>query len=149
MSNSMLYLGIIYMPQICNMGLMALLPLRRKACWGFSSPWKILAASAGFEPVNLGTYKQHATPRPPKPLSPCLTCSSIISFTYACHTEYSKSYTVMIHNTRLLFADRKGRICTFLLYLVAIYEQKWINVIECLNFIFQHHVFLVTVQGMW
>ena len=25
-------------------------------------------ASAGFEPVNLGTKGQHATPRPPKPL---------------------------------------------------------------------------------
>ena len=26
-------------------------------------------ASAGFEPANLGTKGQHATPRPPKPLS--------------------------------------------------------------------------------
>jgi hypothetical protein len=25
-------------------------------------------ASAGFEPANLGTKCQHATPRPPKPL---------------------------------------------------------------------------------
>ena len=25
-------------------------------------------ASAGFEPANLGTKGQHATPRPPKPL---------------------------------------------------------------------------------
>lgn len=77
------------------------------------------------------------------------TCSSITSFTYACHTYYSKSYTVIIHNTSLLFADRKGRICTLLPYLVSIYEQKLITVIECLNFMFQHHVFLVTVQGMW
>jgi len=43
------------MPQICDMGPTALLPLRRKA-------------SAGFEPANLGTKGQHATPRPPKPL---------------------------------------------------------------------------------
>ena len=28
---------------------------------------KILTASAGFEPTNLGTKGQHATPRPPKP----------------------------------------------------------------------------------
>ena len=76
------------------------------------------------------------------------TCSSITSFTYACHTDYSKSYTVMIHNTSLLYADRKGRICTLLPYLVSIYEQKLITVIECLNFMFEHHVFLVTVQGM-
>ena len=26
------------------------------------------AASAGFEPANLGTKGQHATPRPPKPI---------------------------------------------------------------------------------
>ena len=26
-------------------------------------------ASAGFEPANLGTKGQHATPRPPKPLA--------------------------------------------------------------------------------
>ena len=28
---------------------------------------KILTASAGFQPANLGTEGQHATPRPPKP----------------------------------------------------------------------------------
>ena len=44
------------MPQIYDMGPTALLPLRRKA------------ASAGFEPTNLGTKGQHATPRPPKPI---------------------------------------------------------------------------------
>ena len=49
-------LGIFYMPQIYDMGPTALLPLRRKACWG-------------FEPANLGTKGQHATPRPPKPLT--------------------------------------------------------------------------------
>ena len=32
------------------------------------SPWKILMTSGGFEPVNLGTQRQHATLRPPKPL---------------------------------------------------------------------------------
>jgi len=30
-------LEIFYMPQICDMGQTALLPLRRKACWGFFS----------------------------------------------------------------------------------------------------------------
>ena len=44
------------------------LPLRRKAGWGFFSPLKNPTASAGFEPANLGTKGQHATPRPPKPL---------------------------------------------------------------------------------
>jgi hypothetical protein len=49
------------------MGQTALLPLRRKACWGFFR-LKNPTASAGFEPANLGTKGQHATPRPPKPL---------------------------------------------------------------------------------
>ena len=35
----------------------------------FFSPWKILTASTGFEPANLGTKGQHATSRSPKPLS--------------------------------------------------------------------------------
>jgi len=50
------------MPQIYDMGLTALLPLRRKACWGFFRP-KNPTASAEFEPANLGTKGQHATPR--------------------------------------------------------------------------------------
>ena len=56
------------MPQIYDMGPTALLPLRRKACWGFFRP-KNPTASAGFEPANVGTKGQHATPRPPKPIS--------------------------------------------------------------------------------
>ena len=47
MSTSTLHLGIFYMPQIYDMG---------------------PTASAGFEPANLGTKGQHATPRPPKPV---------------------------------------------------------------------------------
>jgi len=50
------------MPQIYDMGPTALLPLR-----GFFRP-KNPTASAGFEPANLGTKGQHATPRPPKPI---------------------------------------------------------------------------------
>ena len=48
------------MPQIYDMGPTALLPLRRKACWGFFRP-KNATASAGFEPANLGTKDQQAT----------------------------------------------------------------------------------------
>ena len=59
-------LGIFYMPQIYDMGPTALLPLRRKACWGFFGP-KNPTALTGFEPANLGTKGQHGTPRPPKP----------------------------------------------------------------------------------
>ena len=55
------------MPQIYDMGLTALLPLRKKTCWGFFRP-KNPTASAGFEPANLGTKGQNANSRPPKPL---------------------------------------------------------------------------------
>ena len=48
MSTSTLHLGIFYMPQICDMGTMALLPLRRKACWGFFSPLKIRQLRPGL-----------------------------------------------------------------------------------------------------
>ena len=50
------------MPQIYDMGPTAVLPLRRKACWGFFRP-KNPTASAGFEPANLGTKGQHGIPK--------------------------------------------------------------------------------------
>jgi hypothetical protein len=50
-----------------NMGQTALLPLRRKECWGFFR-LKNPTASAEFQPANLGTKGQHATSRPPKSL---------------------------------------------------------------------------------
>jgi hypothetical protein len=40
-------LGIFYMSQIYDMGPMALLPLRRKACWGFFLPLKIRRLQLG------------------------------------------------------------------------------------------------------
>jgi len=55
------------MPQIYDMRPTALLPLRRKACWEFFRP-KNPTVSTGFEPANLGTKGQNATPRPPKPI---------------------------------------------------------------------------------
>ena len=70
------------MPQIYDMGPTALLPLRRKACWGFFRP-KNPTASAGFEPANLGTKGQHATPRPPKPLFWDIT-QQIVVIPYRC-----------------------------------------------------------------
>ena len=44
------HLGIFYMPQIYDMGPTALLPLRRKACWGFFSPLKIRRFRPGSNP---------------------------------------------------------------------------------------------------
>jgi hypothetical protein len=38
MASLFMPLWIFYMPQIYDMGLAALLPLRRKACWGFFRP---------------------------------------------------------------------------------------------------------------
>jgi hypothetical protein len=38
------------MPQIYDMGPPALLPLRRKACWGFFTPWKIRRLRPGLNP---------------------------------------------------------------------------------------------------
>jgi len=43
-------LEIFYMPQICDMGQTALLPLRRKAYWGFFSPLKIRRLWPGLNP---------------------------------------------------------------------------------------------------
>ena len=60
--------GFFYMPQICDIGPIILLPFRRKACWGFLSPFKNSTASARFEPANLSIRGHHATSAPPKPL---------------------------------------------------------------------------------
>jgi len=75
-----LNLGIFYVPQIYNMGPTALLPLRRKACWGFFRP-KNPTASAGFEPADLGNKSQHSSPRPPKPyMCMCGVCVCVCVF---------------------------------------------------------------------
>ena len=66
------------MPQIYDMGPTALLPLRRKARWGFFRP-KNPMASAGFEPANLGTKGQHAAPRAPKLLIPLYLLENEVS----------------------------------------------------------------------
>ena len=44
-------LGIFYMPKIYDMGRTALLPLRRKACWGLFPPFLVK-----FIPLWLGRY---------------------------------------------------------------------------------------------
>jgi hypothetical protein len=57
--DSHVIVGFFNMPQSCDMGQTALLPLRRKACCGFFRS-KNPTASGGFEPANLGTSGQHA-----------------------------------------------------------------------------------------
>jgi hypothetical protein len=57
---STLHLGIFYMPQICDMGRLYF-PSEGRRAEDFSA-LKNPTASAGFEPVNLGTRGQHANP---------------------------------------------------------------------------------------
>jgi hypothetical protein len=70
------------MPQIYDMGYKALLPLRAEDFFALKNP----KTSAGFEPANLGTKGQHATPRPPKPL--ILSVSSYISLKKEVHPNH-------------------------------------------------------------
>jgi len=72
----------------------ALLPLRRKACWGFFCP-KNPTASAGCEPANFGTKGQHTTSRPPKPLWNWHSCL------YNGHVHFSARYE-LYHSCRLI-----------------------------------------------
>jgi hypothetical protein len=52
---STLHLGIFHVAQICDMGPMALPPLRRKVCWGSFHPEKSWRLRPGLKPANLGT----------------------------------------------------------------------------------------------
>ena len=84
------------MPWIYDMGPTALLPLRRKACWGFFRPEK---------PANLGTKGQHATSRPPKPLLSLLFPTRFSTFSlnvdsilpYTEVASYFQSETLTVH----------------------------------------------------
>ena len=46
--------GFFYLPQICDMGQTALLPIRRKACWGFFPPCKIQRLRPGLNQRTWG-----------------------------------------------------------------------------------------------
>jgi hypothetical protein len=84
-----MYPGFFYMSQICDMGPIILLRFRRKACWGFLSPFKNPTASAGFEPANLGTS---APPKPRTNNSYLCTFSYLVPFETAAarYTSYSQ-----------------------------------------------------------
>jgi hypothetical protein len=84
------------MTQICDMGQGALIPLRRKACWGFFRPEK----SDGFGRVR--AKGQHATSRPPKPL--CIWNWTFFSrqqghrlevVSWKCHKRWMKCETLI------------------------------------------------------
>jgi len=65
------------------------------------SPWKIPTASGGFQPVNLGTYRQHATARPLKLLS--------VSYSTSC---YAIIYLLTPDTSHIFIATYKEIILT-------------------------------------
>jgi len=65
--------GSFNMPQICDMGQTALLPLRRRACWGFFSARKIRRLRPALNRRCWVPEASTLTTRPPKHLF----CSSI------------------------------------------------------------------------
>jgi hypothetical protein len=67
------------------LGPMALLSLRRKACWGIFHP-KNPTALAEFEPANLGTRGQHANHQ---------TTEAVICHTNERYSTNSWTYTVL------------------------------------------------------
>jgi hypothetical protein len=66
-ASSTLFEWIFYVPQICDMGPTALLPLRRKA-GRILSPWKIRRSQPGSNPLAYVPEASMLTPRQPKPL---------------------------------------------------------------------------------
>ena len=68
-------------------------------------------SSAGFEPANLGTKDQHATPRPPKPLCRYyyFILILLIFISSALHSSLSSHTTLdymIIHSFSILSDDR-------------------------------------------
>jgi hypothetical protein len=77
MPTSTIHLGIFYMPQICDMGPTALLPLRRKACLRIFPLLKIRRLRPGLNPRTWVPEASTLTSRPPKPLNIDLITMSI------------------------------------------------------------------------
>jgi hypothetical protein len=68
-STSAEIVGFFYVPQICDMGPMALLPLRRKACWGIFRPKKSDGFGWGLNPRTWVSEASMLTTRPLRLLS--------------------------------------------------------------------------------
>ena len=66
-------------------------------------------ASAGFEPANFGTKGQHATSRPPKPLSTYRVENEWILVTLDCCDYYSCDVTEAV--IRHVFTQKSGFTC--------------------------------------
>ena len=57
-------------------------------------------ASAGFEPANLGTKGQHATPRPPMNIKCVFICSKILSETFPALIRHYRAITINVHRSK-------------------------------------------------
>jgi hypothetical protein len=107
------------MPQIYHMGPAALLPLRRKACWGIFRPEKY-----GFEPANLGTRGQHASSRPPKPLR-----CNVTHFIYFCEMLYMfQAVTPPIIRSSKLYIEHRVLVKLLLLPAAIVKELELVCV---------------------
>ena len=117
------------MPQIYDMGPTALLPLRRKACWVFFRP-KNPTNSAVFEPANLGTEGQRATPTPPKPLKNLIIFFRLFLFSqYVLITSLFLSSTCSsMQNATCLFQVHTSQ-CTHCTYILKSSRNAWHEVL--------------------
>jgi hypothetical protein len=107
------------MPQIYDMGPPALLPLRRKACWGIFP-----TASARFEPGYLGTKDQHATPRPPTPLRMGIVMPETCWAYHKCNKTLSSIYLVLLLHFLQRCTDRY--ISNFTIKIMNNYKLNWL-----------------------
>ena len=95
-------LGFFYMPQICDMRPIILLPFKNPTAW------------AGFEPANLGIRGQHATTAPPKPLNGRVTFNLLVK--QVCTGNPEDQETAMFRNVVnyfLVYVSSHSRRSTF------------------------------------
>jgi hypothetical protein len=114
----------------------ALLPHRRDACWGFCRP-KHPTASAGCEPVNLGTKGQHANSRLPKLLKQVLTA---LNFHYENHATSRLPKLLKQVLTALNFHYENIKILQYIKFVNTssqlLHAFFWV-ILRCPNFICQ------------
>ena len=100
------HLGIFYMPQIYDMGPTALLPLRRKACWGFFRPEKSWRLRPGFNSWTWVLKGSMLTPRPPKPLKEMLH-HFVIQKLHLCNIQQNN--TLLSRHRIMLWSNKEQR----------------------------------------
>jgi hypothetical protein len=96
-------MGFFNMPQICNMRQTALLPFRRKACWGFFRPKKIRRLWPGLNPRTWVPEASMLTTRPPKPLTEIMSCVTV-TFTMTELADQFQHDNAPVHSTNLMQA---------------------------------------------